>query len=358
MVLTSSWQKRTHRAIATFRPNRFGLPGSLSLTIIGSGLLLLLWGHRTLSFYLGLVVCTLNLVPTLGYFLKIDLFYREPRLSGIAWPTIVALICLGFGLVMTPRDHQKNDIFLGDNPGGLLLRRLLPAILLIPLGLVFVIRGEHSGLYDSITGTGILVLVMVVLLILMAVFTARALNRDEDARILAEKALRESEKKYKELVSNARSIILKQDTKGRFTFFNEYAQHLFGYSEEEILGKTASETIVPKVESTGRELESIIENIYEDPDKYSLNINENIKKNGERVWIEYHNKTLFDDDGKKAGHIAIGLDITKRKKSEDSLKAAQEKLRLALENGNIGLWEWDLETDEVIWDERMEGCSD
>jgi PAS domain S-box-containing protein len=171
---------------------------------------------------------------------------------------------------------------------------------------------------------------------------------------MAEERLLESELRYKELVSNAKSIILKMDTKGRFTFFNEFAQNFFGYKEDEIIGKTAWQTIVPKIESSGRDLTKLIDNIYEDPDRFSVNINENTKRNGERAWIEWHNKALYDKEGKKTGHMAIGIDITRRKRSEDALYEAREKLNIALENAGIGVWEWNLQTGEVIWDEKLE----
>ncbi|MGE5457891.1 MAG: sensor histidine kinase, partial [Methanococcaceae archaeon] len=207
---------------------------------------------------------------------------------------------------------------------------------------------------DALAGNGILVVTMVFLFMIMAFSTGRKLNRLDKARRSAEEALRESENKYKELVENARSIILKIDTTGRFTFFNEFAQEFFGFRNEEIIGKTATETILPEMESTGKNLVEFANDLYKDPDRYSININENIKKNGERVWVEWHNKSLFDKTGNRTGHISIGIDITQRKKSEEALKAAREKLDLSLENANIGLWEWDLKSNEVIWDERLE----
>lgn len=57
----------------------------------------------------------------------------------------------------------------------------------------------------------------------------------------------------------------------------------------------------------------------------------------------------------------IAIDITERKKSEKELQrllselnSTQTKLRVALESGNIGIWEWDLETGELMLDERSE----
>jgi len=141
-----------------------------------------------------------------------------------------------------------------------------------------------------------------------------------------ERELIESKENYKELVTNAKSIIIKLDKKGIITFINEFGQDFFGFPERELVGKSAMETIVPKIESTGREMDVIADKVYEDPDKFSIHINENIKKNGERVWTEWHNKALFDKKGDKAGLLAVGLDITDRKKAEIELKESKAKL--------------------------------
>jgi PAS domain S-box-containing protein len=155
--------------------------------------------------------------------------------------------------------------------------------------------------------------------------------------------IKASEEKYKQLVTQARSIIINMDNNGNFTFFNEFALDFFGYTSEEILGKSATETILPKSESTGRDLVKMAENLYEDPDKYSLNINENIKKNGELVWIEWHNKSVYDKNGERAGHIAIGIDITERKKIEETLKETEEKLWSVLNAANESIYLFDRE---------------
>ena len=147
-----------------------------------------------------------------------------------------------------------------------------------------------------------------------------------------EKELTESKEVYEELVTNARSIIVKLDTKGNFTFANEFAVTFFGYTEEELIGKSVIGTIVPQIDSGGRNLEEMVEDISGDPDKYSININENITKNGERVWIEWYNKAIFDKNGIRTGHIAIGIDITERAKAEEKLKESENRFRTISES--------------------------
>ncbi|MBF0123452.1 MAG: PAS domain S-box protein, partial [Candidatus Omnitrophica bacterium] len=154
---------------------------------------------------------------------------------------------------------------------------------------------------------------------------------DITERNRARDALRESEAKYKELVENANSIILKVDTDGNFIFFNEYAEKFFGYTKEEVLGKNVIGLIASKTDSVGKNLEKALDKIYEDPDKFSLHINENMKRNGERVWIEWSNKALFDKDGNRIGHMALGTDITERKRVEEALGRSDAQLRAILE---------------------------
>jgi PAS domain S-box-containing protein len=156
----------------------------------------------------------------------------------------------------------------------------------------------------------------------------------EDITLLrkTEKELMDSRESYRELVTNARSIILKQDNNGLITFVNEYAENFFGFKKEELIGKSAMSTIVPQVESTGRDLIEMVEQVIQNPDAYSVNINENIRKNGDKVWIEWHNKAVYDNSGKRSGHIAIGHDITERRRAETVLKESEDRFRTIAES--------------------------
>jgi PAS domain S-box-containing protein len=163
--------------------------------------------------------------------------------------------------------------------------------------------------------------------------------RDITEQKRAEVALKRSEEKYRELVESANSIIMRRDSMGKVTFVNEFAQRFFGYSEEEILGKNVVGTIVPKVESTsGRDLQSMIEDIGQNPDCYASNINENMRRGGERVWVAWTNKPIRDENGRVVEILCVGNDITERKLMEEAVARAEEKYRDIFENAVTGIY--------------------
>ncbi len=157
---------------------------------------------------------------------------------------------------------------------------------------------------------------------------------DVTERRQAEERRRQSEEKYKELVENAHSIILRWGRDGTIHFFNEFAQSFFGYTEDEIIGQNVMGTIVPKTETSGRDLQVMIESICAHPEYHGANINENMRKNGERVWIAWTNKPVFDEAGNTVEILSVGLDITQRIHDQQALQESEARYR-SIFNSNV-----------------------
>jgi len=149
--------------------------------------------------------------------------------------------------------------------------------------------------------------------------------QDITKRKRTENILQESEKKYRELVQNTNVIVLRMDINGCITFFNEFAQKFFGYTKDEILGKNVVGTIVPEMDTSYRDLKAMIKDIIQNPNLYTINENENIRRNGERVWILWTNKGAIDKDGHITEILCIGNDITEHKKTEEALYKSQQE---------------------------------
>jgi len=139
---------------------------------------------------------------------------------------------------------------------------------------------------------------------------------------------------YQELVHSANSIILRWDRQSRIIFMNQYGLDLFGFSEDELIGKEVVGTIVAETDRCGRDLTAMIKDILLHPEKYLLNKNENTCKNGSSLWIQWSNKAIVDSDGSFLEMLSVGIDITAQVMTEKKLRQ-REKLFQALFKGSF-----------------------
>ena len=128
-------------------------------------------------------------------------------------------------------------------------------------------------------------------------------------------------------MEQANSIILRWTSDGRIAFLNEFGQRFFGYCAEEILGRHVIGSIVPLTESGGRDLRPLMEQICADPQAFEQNVNENMRRNGERVWISWTNRIVPDARGQVAEILSVGTDITERRRAEEQIRRLHEDLQ-------------------------------
>ncbi|HUV25134.1 MAG TPA: PAS domain S-box protein [Methanomassiliicoccales archaeon] len=142
-----------------------------------------------------------------------------------------------------------------------------------------------------------------------------------------EEELFRSEESYRQLVECANVIIMERDLNGKILFMNEFGLDFFGYSERELMGRNVVGTILPKWDSDGKDMAAMILGISENPQAFRVNENENKLRDGTRVWISWVNKALLDDNGNRIGILAVGSEITERKKAERVLVESERKIR-------------------------------
>ena len=155
----------------------------------------------------------------------------------------------------------------------------------------------------------------------------RALRAEIGEREAAEQGLQTREAQYRELVDNANALILRLSPEGKVTYFNECAERFFGYSAAEIVGRNVLGTIVPTVETdTGRDLVRMVSSILTDPSSGEHNENENVTRDGRRVFVRWANRAIRRPDGGLAGLLCIGQDVTARRAMEQELTAHRSRL--------------------------------
>ena len=133
-------------------------------------------------------------------------------------------------------------------------------------------------------------------------------------------ALKASETKYRTLIEAANCIILRRDTVGTIKYINDYGITFFGFnSEDELIGKNISGTIVQNQDDTVSDLREWQNNRHT-LDIYMFQESQNIRHDGEKVWISWSNRSILDANENVIEILSIGIDITERKRVESTLE--------------------------------------
>jgi PAS domain S-box-containing protein len=147
------------------------------------------------------------------------------------------------------------------------------------------------------------------------------------ARKSAEKALRESEAKFRALVESTSDWIWETDEHGIYTYTSPQVYELLGYTVEEIIGKTPLDLMPP--EEMNR-LKEIFDKYLKESRAFRSVENANRHKDGRIVFMETSGTPIFDAQGAFKGYRGIHRDITERKEAERERRASAEKLQHTL----------------------------
>jgi len=102
---------------------------------------------------------------------------------------------------------------------------------------------------------------------------------------------------------------------------NDYGLQFFGYDNiDELKGRNIIGTLCAETDKEGHEMDNLIDRIRNNPRLFTDNENENICKNGERKWISWTNRIVYNDAGEPQEIRSVGFDITPRKRLEEELR--------------------------------------
>jgi PAS domain S-box-containing protein len=143
-----------------------------------------------------------------------------------------------------------------------------------------------------------------------------AILRDITERQRAANELRESERRFSELLGNVELASVMLDREAKITFCNEYLLRLIGWRHEDVIGRDWFELFIPS--QRGGEKDSFAKLLDNAPDTWHRE-NEILTRSGESRRMRWHNLVLRSAVGDVAGSASIGEDITERKMAEQVL---------------------------------------
>jgi PAS domain S-box-containing protein len=169
------------------------------------------------------------------------------------------------------------------------------------------------------------------------------LEREIGERQRVERALRISEKRYRELFDNIHDFIYTHDLAGRFLTINRAVTEALGYAPEEIVGRHISEFLLPEhranfyngylptLLSQGKSRGTIVF----------------LSWNGKKVYVEY-TTSLVVEEGEGVYARGSGHDITALKQVETALRTSENHLKTIMDSIQLGIVVSDAETHRIV----------
>ncbi|MEW9856500.1 PAS domain S-box protein [Novosphingobium sp. M1R2S20] len=168
----------------------------------------------------------------------------------------------------------------------------------------------------------------------------------------AEEALRDREQKLRLIIDSATDYaIMTLAPDRRIATWSPGAQKTFGYEQSEVVGQLVDILFTPEDRKAGvpaKEAEAARQAQVADDVRWHM------RKNGSSVFINGSSHLLKGAPGEEIGFLKIGRDESDRRLAEVALCEAEERYRLAARASQDVIWDWNLETDHLSWNEAVE----
>ena len=177
-----------------------------------------------------------------------------------------------------------------------------------------------------------------------------SIGRDITDRKAAEEEIRNSQARMRAVFENAGVGIAVTDLEGRYIEVNPKLAGDLGYSREEMLQRTTQQTLHPEDREKSKRL---LDGLLRDDANSALIEKRFLRKDGSIVWALVAITPIRDAQGAVHSFVKMLIDITERKRIEGELVLTSERLSIATQGAGIGIWDRDVVTGNLVWDDEM-----
>jgi len=337
-------------SLGTVSPGRMAPTTTTAFIAIGLALLLLDWktrrGHRPaqgLSLWAGMV----GILAITGYIYHATALYRILLYTQVALHTAVALFVLSVAIIFArPRTGIACNV-TSEGPGGVMARRLVPAVIFIPILLGWVaLKGQNAGLFGAKLGFALYATATTFIFAALVWLTARNINEEHEQRSAAEIEIRELNislearvadrtralelqtavlAQHAALLDLAHEAIIVRDMQNRILFWNRGAEIMYAWPAKTAVGRITYELLKTELPQPIEEIEPQLLRQGHWEGGVIHHTRDGIRLNVSTRWALQR-----EADGTPVRVLAINQDITGRKQAEEALFVEKERAQVTL----------------------------
>jgi PAS domain S-box-containing protein len=305
-------------------PGRMAELTAVEFVLVGAGIAghgLTIRGRRASVFALALAL-VLAVVVVVGHLFGASALQSPFGETAMALVSAACFVLACSALLARDALDRSLDLVLDDGPGGLLVRRFLPAV----VAAMFVIAwarviAARRGWIDEEMGVALLTTMISVVVVLAFVLAASRLRTAEQERRLAERSARAAADDLQSVIDSAPAVVTIKDAEGRFRFVNRRMRDLFGGGRGSLVGLRDADVFGPAEAARYEETDRIVletGTTFERVDRVQ-------QPDGEHVYLALK-FPLRGRDGTVSGVGMIATDMTEQTAAADRERDLEARL--------------------------------